>query len=46
VIPAWAKRRLDALPKDERQALLRELDGIAAAHGLNTPVNIVEAEDA
>lgn len=44
VVPAWAKRQLDALPEEERQSILQELDGIAAQHGLNTPVNIIEGE--
>lgn len=43
VVPAWAKQRLDALPEWERQMILRELDGIAAQHGLDTPVEIIVA---
>lgn len=44
VVPAWAKRQLDALPEEDRQSILRELDGIAAQYGLDTPVNIIEGE--
>ena len=41
VIPRWAMERLDALPEDRRQAIMDEVDAIAASYGLTTPTRYV-----
>jgi len=41
VIPTWVKRQLDALPEDERQSILNDVDEIASQYGLDTPVEII-----
>jgi hypothetical protein len=43
VIPAWAMRKLNALPEHERLKIMGEIDHIAAAHGLITPTKVIVA---
>jgi hypothetical protein len=41
IIPGWALERFNALPEDQRQSILLEIDQIAAMHGLLTPTKII-----
>lgn len=43
VIPAWAMRRLNALPELQRLQIMGEIDHVAAQHGLITPTKVIVA---
>lgn len=43
VVPDWAIERLNALPEEQRQGILTEIDWVAAGHGLLTPTKIIVA---